>query len=67
MARRSLKDQPYTSNYPPLEAFLRDHEARCDWQISLGGDPDEPIGFVEQHRFPNGKIVIVVVLRRAAA
>jgi hypothetical protein len=58
------KDKPWVSNYPPLRDFLADNDARCNWQLRLGGTEDEPMGFVEQHVFPNGRIAIVVVHAR---
>lgn len=64
---RKLKDKPYTSNYPPLASWLRDHEARCNWQLPLGGTPAdedneaEPYAYVESWILPNGRECIVVV------
>lgn len=61
MDAKTLRKMPYVSNYPPLQAFLVKYEARCDWQVRLGGDEDDPTGYIEQHRFPNGRTCIIVV------
>jgi hypothetical protein len=58
------KHKPWVENYPPLARFLEDSEARCAWQLRLGGSEDEPTGYVEQYIFPNGKLAIVVVHAR---
>lgn len=58
------KDKPWVSNYPPLNDFLQDNQARCNWQIRMGGTEDEPTGYVEHYLFPNGKVAIVVVHAR---
>jgi hypothetical protein len=58
------KDKPWVSNYPPLRDFLAKHEARCNWQLRLGGTEDEPGAYVECHVFPTGRVAIIVVHAR---
>lgn len=40
------KDKPYTSNYPPLEMWLKKIDARCHSQIPVG-DPKKPEAYFE--------------------
>lgn len=61
MPKIENKDQPWIENYPPLREFLRIHDARCDWQHVSAGTKSNPLGYVEQWRFPNGRTCIVVV------
>lgn len=65
---RGENAKPYIENYPPLHAWIREHEARCDWQLPLGGERDvesgevkNPRAFVECWRLPTGHAFIVVV------
>lgn len=58
----AMGDRPYVDNYPPLRDFLREIEARCDWQLPLG-EADAPSAYVEQWRAPNGNTMIVTVHR----
>lgn len=58
--KRAIKDRPYVDNYPPLRDFLRELEARCDWQLPLG-DRDDPTAYVEQWRTPSGATMIITV------
>lgn len=37
MENRMTKNKPWVSNYPPLNDWLHQHNARCMWQI-----PSEP-------------------------
>lgn len=60
-AMRKDEDQPFISNYPPLAAWLAKYEARCDWQLPLGGSRGAPNTYVEQWRFLNGATCIVTV------
>ena len=53
------KDQPWVENYPPLRDFLREINARCDWQVKL---PYYGGAFAEQWRAPGGIQFIIVVL-----
>lgn len=68
-AGRGCHDKPYVENYPPLHTWLREHEARCDWQLPLGGTPadDEheanPNAYVECWRLPTGHTFVVVVTK----
>jgi len=64
MARTADKDKPYVDNYPPLKAWLDRHEARCNWQLPLGGTKDNPTGFVESFMVKDGGEVIVVIHAR---
>lgn len=56
-----MEHQPWVDNYPSLSEWLKKHEARCDWQLALGGSKDAPNASVEQWRFRNGAICIVTV------
>jgi hypothetical protein len=56
---KKLKDKPYVSNYPPLDAWLKEHDGRCNWQLPLG-DPDEPRGYVECWQVGKGLALIIV-------
>lgn len=53
--------KPYVANYPPLHEWLRTIEARCDWQLRLGGTEERPNGYVECWRLPTGHAFVVVV------
>jgi hypothetical protein len=59
--RRKTEDQPWISNYLPLDEWLKKYEARCDWQLPLGGSKDDPAAYIEQWGFPNGTSCIVTV------
>lgn len=57
-------EMPYVSNYRVLKEFLDKHEARCMWQLRLGGTSSAPRGYVEMWQFPNGKQCIITVHSR---
>lgn len=57
---RDLSNRAFVSNYPPLDEWLKKHEARCYFQVPVGGDPDDPNGYVEQYII-NGNFCIVMV------
>jgi hypothetical protein len=59
--RRKAEDQPWIDNYQPLAEWLKKYEARCDWQLPLGGSKGAPGAYVEQWRFPNGATCVVTV------
>jgi hypothetical protein len=61
MAKRSDKDKPYISNYPPLYEWLQRIEARCMTQVRGGGTDDDPRSYIETYLTPNGRNFIVVV------
>ncbi len=57
-------NRPWVSNYPPLAVWLEKHEARCMWQLPLGGEPDEPTAYVEHYMIVKGNkasLFVVVV------
>lgn len=54
------KNKPWVSNYPPLHDFLREIDARCDWQIPYG-PARAPTMYVEQWRAPGAAPFIIVV------
>ena len=56
------KDKPYVDNYPPLRDWLRNHEARCDWQVRIGGTEKDPTAFVESYSIPGAKCGVIVVV-----
>ena len=58
------KSKPYVANYPPLAEFLKKHDGHCQWQIPLGGEPEEPSAYVEAWIFPGGMIAVIVVHAR---
>lgn len=53
------KNQPWIENYPPLEAWLAAHHARCDWQAKLGAG--NRASMIEQWRFPNGSTALITI------
>lgn len=55
------KDKPWISNYPPLQAWLNEHDARCDWQIPYG-NKNKPAMYVEQWRTRGGREFIITVM-----
>jgi hypothetical protein len=60
-AKQKQSSKPYVSNYPDLQAFLDRANARCNWQLRLGGTEDEPTGYVEQWMFAGGKVAVIVI------
>jgi hypothetical protein len=58
--KRAPEDEPYVENYPPLRDWLRQHEARCNWQLPLG-PKDAPVAYVESWWLGHGGEVLVVV------
>lgn len=63
MGKKQIKDEdkPYVENYPPLRDWLRDHNARCNWQIPIG-NPREPTGYVESYALQGAKGDLIVVV-----
>ena len=62
--RKTDGDQPWISNYPPLDGWLRANDARCDWQMRYGKGKD---GFMlEQWRMPGSMPFVVLVYTRGA-
>lgn len=53
-------NEPWVSNYPPLQKWLDEHEARCLWQIPYGGKSD-PVAYVECWKFASGRLAILFV------
>lgn len=53
---------PYVDNYPPLRDWLREHKARCMWQLPMGGDA--PSAYVEGCQVYGRMVVIVVHANR---
>lgn len=53
-------DEPWISNYPPLAEWLKEIEARCDFQIPHGKGRHR--WMVEQWRAPGSMPFIVVVM-----
>lgn len=51
-------NEPWISNYPPLQAFLAEIKARCDWQVKL---PIYGGAIAEQWRAPGSMPFLVVV------
>lgn len=62
--KEDTSNKPWVSNYPPLAAWLEAHEAKCYWQLPLGGDPDEPNAYVERYMFKTkeDKLVLAIVI-----
>lgn len=52
-------NKPWVANYPPLDEWLKKHEARCNWQIPMG-DADNPVAYLESYMI-NGHEAIVIV------
>lgn len=59
--REDTSDKPWVANYPSLQDWLNAINARCDWQQSIGGNPDIG-GYVEQWRLA-GALPFLVVIR----
>ena len=55
-------DEPWVSNYPPLDAWLRLNNARCDWQVLLGKKPYHD--YIEQWRLPGSLPFVIRVMGR---
>ena len=54
-------NRAYVENYPPLHEWLRKHEARCNWQVPLGGEePENPTAFIESWQVGRGELIVVV-------
>ncbi|MFA4971493.1 MAG: hypothetical protein WC683_02690 [bacterium] len=53
-------DKPWVSNYPELQRWLDDHDARCQWQLPMG-DPESPSAYVEAWQFSTGHVAIITV------
>jgi hypothetical protein len=53
-------NRAYVANYPPLHDWLRKRDARCNWQVPLGGESDDPSAFIESWRIGGGEVIIVV-------
>lgn len=67
--KMDTSDKAYIENYPPLDEWLKKHEARCAWQQPMGGgDPDHKDynpAFVECWVFPKtGRHCIITVQTR---
>lgn len=70
--KKDYSDKPWVSNYPPLQDWLRKHEARCMWQWPCGeppSDPDErygwtPVAYVECWMVNLKTIFLVVHARK---
>jgi hypothetical protein len=60
MAKRDPADEPFTSNYPPLDAWLREHGARCDWQIPYG-PKSKSAAYLECWRCPGSAPFVILV------
>ena len=56
----NTKDMAYIDNYPPLRNWLREREARCDWQIRRGNEESQH-EYIERWQLPNGNALIVTV------
>lgn len=55
-------DLPYVANYPALDEWLREHDARCMWQTTQAGEAvTTHATMVEMWQFPNGAQAIVLV------
>lgn len=52
-------DKPYVDNYPPLRDWLREHNARCEWQVPIG-DRESPQAYVECWRVYKGAVVLLI-------
>lgn len=59
------ENKPWVSNYPPLQAWLKKHDARCLWQRPMQNDPQEesdwaPTAYIECWQIALRPFIIVV-------
>jgi hypothetical protein len=59
MSKRSDDRKPWTSNYPELEQFLKEHECQCQWQLPFG-PPSDPRAYVECYTMPHAEANFIV-------
>ncbi|GMV18629.1 MAG: hypothetical protein AMXMBFR56_68530 [Polyangiaceae bacterium] len=52
-------NEPYVSNYPPLDQWLKKHGARCLWQM-LDGPEDQRTRAVEAWQVGTTTVIVVV-------
>jgi hypothetical protein len=53
-------DQPWVSNYPPLDEWLKENNAVCNWQLQRGERKSRPLVTVESWSI-NGYAFIIEV------
>ncbi len=56
-------NKPYTSNYPPLDKWLRDRDARCDFQLIPKGP--RPLFYLEQWHIGAATFLVKIYRDRA--
>lgn len=64
MTKKKIADenQPWTANYPPLDAWLKEHGHSCMWQARTNGNnPESSIVEAWLTKPPSLGIVIIVV------
>lgn len=63
-------DRPWTSNYPPLQEWLRKHGARCQWQVPYGNSGMRengeavPAAYIECYTIGRGSVIVVVQAKK---
>lgn len=53
------ENKPYTANYPPLDAWLKEHATACHWQLPRG-PKNKPLSMVECWQVGDRQVIIVV-------
>ena len=59
MKKRAEEDEPYTSNYPPLQTWLEEHKAQCMWEHHLWND-GQPTTCVAMYLFQKGAMALII-------
>jgi hypothetical protein len=52
-------NEPYVSNYPPLDQWLKKHDAHCLWQL-MDGPKDRRTRAVEAWQVRTATVIVVV-------
>lgn len=55
----TAKNEPYVSNYPPLDQWLKKHNAHCLWQM-MDGPEDQRTRAVEAWQVGTAIVIVVV-------
>lgn len=55
----TTKNEPHVSNYPPLDQWLKKHDARCLWQL-MDGPEDRRTRAVEAWQVRTTTVIAVV-------
>lgn len=63
MAKLKNEDRAYTANYPALETWLREREARCNWQV-LRGRMDGHHQYIESWTIGTTSFLLIVSSHR---